>query len=214
MKQENAVLTTAEQTSAAEWQRDFDARIAVRAVKEKFFTAARVAQIAVLSALAYLVTFIEFPVFPAADFLKLDFANVFVLMGGFMYGPLTALTISGVKELLSLLDTKTAGIGELANFILTFSFVIIPTFVYRYKKGIKTVIATLSAGTVVLVGASLLTNRYINFPLYEKFLGMSAAEAFGLMWWYVALFNLIKGVAVSLVTVLIYKRVSFLLKKI
>ena len=105
--------------------------------KEKFFSARRIAKIALLSALAYVVTFLEFPIFPAAPFLKLDFSAVFVLLGGFMYGPVTAVVISGVKELLSLLDTQTAGVGELANFLLTFSFIIVPTFVYRYKKGIK-----------------------------------------------------------------------------
>lgn len=121
--------------------------------KEKFFSARRIAKIALLSALAYVVTFLEFPIFPAAPFLKLDFSAVFVLLGGFMYGPVTAVVISGVKELLSLLDTQTAGVGELANFLLTFSFIIVPTFVYRYKKGIKTVCITLAVGCVLLNAA-------------------------------------------------------------
>ncbi len=178
-----------------------------------YFTASRIAKIALLSALAYVVTFLEFPIFPAASFLKLDFANVFVLLGGFMYGPIAAIVISGVKELLSLLDTSTAGIGEIANFLLTFSFVIVPVTVYRLKKGLKTVIFTLAIGCVLLLAAGLIANRYINFPLYEQFLGMNAKDAFALLWGYIAVFNLIKGVVISLLTVLLYKRISWLFKK-
>lgn len=121
--------------------------------KKSFSAPRRSRKIALLSALAYVVTFLEFPIFPAAPFLKLDFSAVFVLLGGFMYGPVTAVVISGVKELLSLLDTQTAGVGELANFLLTFSFIIVPTFVYRYKKGIKTVCITLAVGCVLLNAA-------------------------------------------------------------
>ena len=178
-----------------------------------YFTASRIAKIALLSALAYVVTFLEFPVFPAVSFLKLDFANVFVLLGGFMYGPVAAVVISAVKELLSLIDTQTIGVGEVANFLLTLSFVLVPTIVYRFKKGLPTVTLTLAAGCVLQIAASLVVNRYINFPLYEAFLPFSAAEAFAQWWWYIILFNLIKCAAVSLVTLLLYKRISWLLNK-
>ncbi len=178
--------------------------------KRKLFSASGIAKLAMLSALAFAVTFLEFPIFPAASFLQLDFANVFVLIGGFMYGPLAAVIISGVKECLCLLKTSTGGVGEIANFIITFCFVILPTVVYRYKKGLLSVSLTLAAGVVLQVAVGLLSNRFINFPL---FMGDSAAEMFAALWWYVALFNLIKGVAVSAVTVLLYKRISWLLDK-
>ena len=178
-----------------------------------YFTASRIAKIALLSALAYVVTFLEFPVFPAVSFLKLDFANVFILLGGFMYGPVAAVVISAVKELLSLIDTQTIGVGEVANSLLTLSFVLVPTIVYRFKKGLPTVTLTLAAGCVLQIAASLVVNRYINFPLYEAFLPFSAAEAFAQWWWYIILFNLIKCAAVSLITLLLYKRISWLLNK-
>lgn len=178
-----------------------------------YFTASRIAKIALLSALAYVVTFLEFPVFPAVSFLKLDFANVFILLGGFMYGPVAAVVISAVKELLSLIDTQTIGVGEVANFLLTLSFVLVPAIVYRFKKGLPTVMLTLAAGCVLQIAAGLVVNRYINFPLYEAFLPFSAAEAFAQWWWYIIFFNLIKCAAVSLVTLLLYKRISWLLNK-
>ena len=173
----------------------------------------RIAKIALLSALAYVVTFLEFPIFPGAPFLQLDFSNVFVLLGGFMYGPLASVLISGIKEVLSLLDSGTVGVGEIANFIMTLAFVLVPVTVYRFKKGLPTVTLTLAAGCVLQIAASLVVNRYINFPLYEAFLPFSAAEAFAQWWWYIILFNLIKCAAVSLVTLLLYKRISWLLNK-
>ena len=175
-----------------------------------YFTASRIAKIALFSALAYVMTFFEFPVFPAAGFLKLDFSGVFILLAGFMYGPFAAIVVSGVKELLSLLDTSTGGVGEIANFLITFCFIIVPTVVYRYKKGIGVVVLTLSIGCVLQIAAGLLTNRFINFPLYMR---SAAKEMFYTLWWYIVLFNLIKGVAVSLLTILLYKRISWLLNK-
>lgn len=177
---------------------------------KKLFSASGIAKLAMLSALAFAVTFLEFPIFPAAPFLKLDFANVFVLIGGFLYGPLAAVIISGVKECLCLLKSSTGGIGELANFIVTFSFVIVPTLVYRFKKGVPVVLITLAVGCVLQLTAGLLSNRFINFPLY---MGEGAEAAFETLWWYILLFNLIKGVAVSAVTILLYKRISWLFDK-
>ena len=174
-----------------------------------YFTASRIAKLALLTALAYVVTFLEFPIFPAAPFLQLDFSNVFVLLGGFLYGPLAAVIISLLKECLSLLDSGTNFVGEIANFLINFAFYIVPTVVYRYKKGLKWVIPMLVIGTILQVAASLPVNRYINFPL---FMGDGAAS-FAALWWYIILFNLIKGAAVSLVTILLYKRVSWLFKK-
>lgn len=181
-----------------------------RAPQEKFFSAKRIAKLAVFSALAFVVTFLEFPIFPAAPFLKLDFANVFIMLAGFMYGPVSAVLVSAVKELLCLLKSSTGGVGEIANFIMTFSYIIVPAAVYRYKKGLKWVSFCLIAATLLQTGTALLANRFINFPL---FMGDGAAAAFISLWGYIVAFNLIKGIGVSLVTVLLYKRISRLLNK-
>ena len=181
-----------------------------RRVRRKLFSASGIAKLAMLSALAFAVSYLEFPIFPAAPFLQMDFSLVFVLLGGFLYGPAAAIVISGIKECLRLFTSGTAGVGELANFIVTVSFVVVPTLVYRFKKGLPVVILTLAVGCFLEIGVSLLTNRYINFPL---FMGEGAAAQFELLWWYVLLCNLIKSVAVSLVTVLLYKRISWLFNK-
>lgn len=181
-----------------------------KAKRRKLFSASGIAKLAMLTALAFAVSYLEFPIFPAAPFLQMDFSLVFVLLGGFLYGPVASIIISAIKECLRLFTTSTGGVGEIANFLVTFCFVIVPTLVYRFKKGLPVVVLTLAIGCILEVGAGLLTNRYINFPL---FMGEGAVAQFELLWWYVLLFNLIKSVAVSLVTVLLYKRISWLFNK-
>ena len=164
------------------------------------------------AALAFVVSFLEFPIFPAASFLKLDFSLVFVLLAGFIFGPVSGIGVSAVKELLRFAaGSSTGGVGEIANFVVTLAFIVVPTVAYRYKKGFSTVIITLVVGCVLEIAAALLANRYINFPL---FMGEKAAEIFASLWQFVLLFNIVKTLAVSLVTILLYKKVSALIKRI
>ena len=166
----------------------------------------------VFAALAFVVSLLEFPIFPSANFLKLDFSLVFVLLAGFIFGPVSGICVSAVKELLRFaMGSSTGGVGEIANFVVTVAFIIIPTVVYAYKKGFVTVIITLVIGCVLEAAAALVANRFINFPL---FMGDGAEAAFASLWQFVLWFNLIKSVAVSGITILLYKKVSALIKKI
>ena len=168
--------------------------------------------VAVFAALSFVVSFLEFPIFPPAPFLKLDFSLVFVLLAGFIFGPVSGVTASLVKELLRFaIGSGTGGVGEIANFVVSVAFIVVPTIVYKYKKGFITVIWTLVVGIALQVLCSLLVNRFINFPL---FMGEGAAAVFYELWLYVLLFNLIKSVAVCIITILLYKRVSKLIYKI
>ena len=167
---------------------------------------------ALFSALSFVVSLLEFPVFPAASFLKLDFSAVFVLLGGFMYGPVAGLIVCAVKELIRfIMGSSTGGVGEIANFIAITCLMIVPTVVYRFRKGLPVVIITLIVGVLTMTAAATVCNRFIMFPLY---MGESAANAFASLWYYIVLFNLIKGAAVSVVVLLLYKRLSALFKKI
>lgn len=172
----------------------------------------KVVGIALFSALSFVVSLFEFPIFPAASFLKLDFSAVFTLLGGFMYGPIAGIIICAVKELIRfIMGSSTSGVGEIANFLVITSLIIIPTVVYRFKKGLPVVIITLIIGVLTMTAMALISNRFIMFPLY---MGESAAAVFKSVWYYVVLFNLIKGFAVSLIVFLLYKRVSWIFRKI
>ena len=166
---------------------------------------------AIFSALAFVISLLEFSIFPQVEFLKLDFANVFTLLGGFIYGPISAVVISLVKELLCLLKSSSGGVGELANFILTVSFVIVPTTVYRYRKGFKIVVITLLIGCLLQTAMSLLTNRFVLLPFY---MGNGATSFFESVWYFILLFNVIKAVTISLLTIVLYKRTKAFIEKI
>ena len=178
-------------------------------VKQRF-SAKRLALMAVFVALSYAVSWLEIPLFPATPFLKLDFGNVFILLISFLLGPIEGVIVCVLKEGLRALGSSSGGVGEIANILMTSSYILLPSVVYGFRKGIKTVCWTLVAACFIGTGVALLSNRYINFPLY---MGDSAASFFADVFWYVAAFNLIKTAAVGILTVLLYKRLSNFLKK-
>ncbi len=189
--------------------------------KKKVFTTKNIAGMAVFTALAYATYFLEIPIFAAtpASFLKLDFSCVFILLAGFMYGPLPAIIITIIKEALHIPVGTTMGVGELANVIMTLAYVIVPTTVYTKRKGIKVVLITLAIGSLLQIGVALLVNRFINYPFFAfmfggSIFGFGVKEFFAMTWWLLILFNIIKAVSVSFITLLLYKRVSALFKRI
>lgn len=180
-------------------------------MQNKFFSTRTIVTLAMLTAIGYGLSWLEFPIFPAAPFLKLDFSTFATLFGGYMFGLPGAIVIEGVKQLL-IWGTKssTGGVGELANFIIVTAFVVVPTVLYRFKKGRAWVAVGLGLGCVCQIGISLVCNRYINFPLFA---GAGAADMFASLWPYVLAFNAIKSVAISILVFFLYKRLSFVLKK-
>ena len=184
------------------------------------FNTKNIAGMAVFSALSFVVYLLEIPIFAGtpASFLELDFSNVFVMLAGFMYGPIPAILITAVKESIHIAVGSTGGIGELANMIITTAYVLLPSIVYRYKKGFKTVVLTLFIACIIQTSVSLLVNKFINFPFFmgsAPFVVTEKSNAvFATLWTYVLGFNAIKSVAISIVTIVLYKRVSLLFKKI
>lgn len=129
---------------------------------------------------------------------------------GFLFGPLEGIIVCVIKELLHIPFGTTGGVGEIANILMTVAYILIPSVVYRVKKGLKTVILSLAIGVIVMTAVGLAVNRYINFPL---FMGDGAAAAFETLWRFIVYFNLIKGVVISLLTCLLYKTLSRILHK-
>ncbi len=174
------------------------------------FTTRGIAGMAIFVALSYGVSFLEFSVFPASPvgFLKLDFSNVFIMLAGFMYGPTAALLVGLCKELLCLIGTSTFGVGQIANALVILAYVIPPSIIYLKYKGIKVVILSLVGACALQITVAMLANKFITFPLY----GMS--HVFDECFWIILAFNAIKCVSVSILTVLLYKRVAYVFEKI
>ena len=106
-----------------------------------FFTTKKIVLIALFTALSYVVSFLEIPLpLFGASFLKLDFGNVFIVLIGFLLGPIEGVITCFLKEGLRCLSSSSLCAGELANFIITSAYLLLPSVVYTYKKNLKTVL--------------------------------------------------------------------------
>lgn len=180
-------------------------------VKERF-TAKRLALMGVFVALSYAVSLLEIPLpLFGAEFLKLDFGNVLIALIAFLLGPIEGVIVCFLKESLRLIGSSSAGAGELANFLVTSSYILLPSICYQFRRNLKTVLITLLASCVIATGAALVANRFLVFPFY---FGKLANGYFSEFWLALLIFNLIKTVSVGVCTVLLYKRLSNFLKKI
>lgn len=200
-------------------------------MKSKKQTSLRyIAKVAVLSAMAAALMLLEFPLpFLAPPFYQLDFSEVAVLIGGFSLGPLAGVLIELLKNLLNLLinGTATGYVGEFANFVTGCAFVLPAAFLYRYRKNLKCALLGMTLGTVSLAIVGSLLNYFVLIPLYSEIYGLplDSIIAMGasinpaikdlptLVVIAVFPFNLVKGLACSAATTLLYKRVSPLLHK-
>lgn len=187
------------------------------------------AQIAMLGAVATVLMLFEFPLpFIAPPFYEMDFSEVPVLVGAFAMGPVAGIAIEAIKILLNFVinGTITAGVGELANFIFGCAFLLPAALIYRSNKTRKNAIIGMAVGTVVMTVAACIMNALVLLPAYGAAFGMpvdafvqmgtSINKAIDSLFTFAVLavgpFNLIKGIAVSVVVLLIYKRIRVILK--
>ncbi|GFP77318.1 ECF transporter S component [Clostridium fungisolvens] len=170
-------------------------------------------KIALLGTIAFLLMFLEFPILPAAPFLKLDLSDLPALLGTFALGPVAGIIIEAIKNILVIVikGSTSAMIGELANFVIGAVWVIVAGFIYKRNRTIKGAIIGLSLGTIALTIAGLLGNYYVFLPLYNKIVPSLSPEIINYLVTIILPFNLIKGVVVSIVTLVLYKRVSTIL---
>ncbi len=184
-------------------------------------------KIAVLSAVAFVLMYFDFPLPFIPSFYKLDFSETAVMAGGFAMGPGAAVAIEGLKILLKLLfkGTDTAYVGELANFLIGCAFVLPASFMYRKEKTRQRALMGLAAGTVCMTAVGVIINYAVLLPAYSFFyqlpmevlIGMGTAlipfitDKLTFVLLATTPFNIIKGVLVSIVTILLYKRISPLL---
>ena len=168
-------------------------------------------KIALLATIGLLLSFVEFPILPAFSYLKIDLGDIPALIGAFAFGPIVGIGIEALKNLIILLfhPSPTGGIGELANFIVGAAFVGTAGLFYSRNKTKKTATISLVVSIISIVIAGVVSNYLLIVPLY--FGKMATNDLIHYMVYGIIPFNLIKGVIISAVTMLIYKRVSVLI---
>lgn len=185
-------------------------------------------QIGMLGAVSVVLMMFEIPLWFAPSFYKLDFSEVPVLIGTFAMGPLAGAAIEFIKILLHLLfkGTTTAGVGDFANFLIGCALVVPAGILYQRKKTRKNAVLGLILGTAIMVVIGSALNALVLLPTYAKAFGMPMDALVGMgsainpaitnvttfAMFAVAPFNLLKGVTVSVITMILYKYVSPLLK--
>lgn len=180
--------------------------------------------VAMLAAVAYILSFFEFqiPIFPA--FLKIDLSDIPALIATFAFGPIAGVGVELIKNGLRAFSTSTAGIGELANFCIGSSFVLVAGIMYKIIHTKKGAIISCIVGALVMALVGGLFNYFVLLKLYERFMPLeqiiAAATAimpfvktkFDLVLYSIVPFNLVKGALATLVTMFIYKPLSPILK--
>ena len=185
--------------------------------KRKMFTVGVMTRVAILAAAASILFLIEIPI---VAFYKLDLSNIPVLLGAFSMGPVPGLIILAIKSAIGLLHSSSAGVGELADFVMGAAMVVPAAIIYHRQKNRKNAIIGMAVGTVCMVVAGVLMNKFVMLPFYMGAFHMDmdgiirAAGVAGVdsEWKLLLLitgpFNLLKGVVLNIITALIYKPLS------
>lgn len=196
---------------------------------KKVLTTKNLTMIAMFSAIsAVLIVFeIQLPFSPS--FIKFDFSDLPVMLGGFLIGPFAGGIIAFMKILLHFLlkGTTSFFVGDLSNLLLTLSFVLPASFIYQQKKTKKTAIQGLLVSIICTSLLAIIFNLFLIFPLYLKVLNLKMVDlinmihvvnplvkdVFTMIVFSLLPFNLFKYSIVSMITMLSYKKLSILFKE-
>ena len=184
---------------------------------------------AIFASLAGVLMFLEIPLFFAPSFYKIDLSEIPVLICTFYLGPVAGVAAELLKVLLKLLfkGTSTAFVGDFANFAVGCSFVLPASMIYHAKPGRRTALVGMLTGTLVMTVFGSALNAVYLLPKFAALYGMPMEAIIGmgtkinpsitsvttLVLFAVVPFNLLKGVIDSLLTFLLYKRISPILHR-
>lgn len=193
--------------------------------KRQVSSARRVSIVGICSAIAAVLHILDFPLlFIAPGFYKLDFSELPVLLCGFYLGPTAAVTTEAVKVLLKLMikSTSTAFVGDLANFVVGCTLVLPATIWYHIHKSRHSALMGLICGTLVMTAFGSLFNAVYLIPKFSQLYGLPLDQIIAMgsqifssvhdistfALFCVAPLNLVKGTLVSILTMLLYKKVA------
>ena len=193
-------------------------------VKQTKMSTRVIAQIGILSAIAYLLRFFEIPLPIFPPFLKIDLSDVVAVFGGISMGPVAGFIIVVVKNLLqAITGSTTGGVGEIANILIAGPYVLMICLFCRKVKSYKNVLMGAVLGTIVMAIVGAVVDYFIVFPLYAVIIPMDAiiqmgtvlnprvTDLFSFMIWLVVPFNIVKGAIMTVVILPLYKKVEKIL---
>ena len=181
---------------------------------------------ALLIAVSVILQYIEISIPIMPSFIKLDFSDLPELIGSFMYGPIAGILICGIKNLLHVFVSQSGFVGELSNFILGSVFVGVAGMLYQRNKTKKNALISGVVGAISMALISLPVNYFVIYPMYYSILGFPEVAILSMyqlllpsisnMVEALIIFNipftLIKGILNVGICMLVYKRLSIVLK--
>lgn len=180
-----------------------------------------ITKVGILSAIAVILMFFEVPLPMMPSFLKLDASELPAILGSFLLGPIAGVGIELIKNLIHGANSQTMGIGEVANFLVGVSFILPASYLYQRYSSPKGAIIALGVGTISMMFSASLLNYFVLLPLYQAVLHFPLEQIISLgtvanpqiidlksfITMAIAPFNLIKGIVISIFTMMIYKKI-------
>ena len=163
-----------------------------------------------LSAMAIVLQLLASLIPRVAGFLDVEFSDLPAIIGTLALGPLCGVLVELIKNVVHCAFTTTGFVGELANFVVNGMFVLVLGLIYKAHKTKKTAIIGFAAATVVYTLAAMAANYFLMFPLYMPDAPKNVVWAMILST--VTPFNIVKGIVLSVITLLIYKKLSPIIK--
>ena len=181
---------------------------------------------AIMAAIATVLMMLSFSIPLVPSFLKLDFSEFPALIAAFALGPVSGAAVCFLKNFINVFSSSTGGAGELCNFLMGLTFVVPAGLIYRKKKTLKGAVIASLLGALIMAVCSVPLNYFISYPAYAAFFGMTTDKVMALyqailpsvktlpqaLIVFNAPFTLFKGLCDVLLTFLIYKRISPILK--
>ncbi len=195
---------------------------------ERILSTRKIVVVGIFSAISLILFLLDFPVFFAPAFYRIDFSELPALIAAFAYGPVAGVLIELIKILLKLCikGTSTAFVGELANFVIGVSFLLPAAMLYEFRKTKNMALISCLVGTLCMTAFGTFFNAVYLLPAFATLYGMPLDAIIGMgsainasirdvttfVFFAVAPINLLKGGLDSLITVLVYKKLRPFLK--
>lgn len=170
--------------------------------------ARRLTVLSMLSAVAYVSVFVFSPI--KVQFLSFEIKNAVLAIGGFLYGPASALLSVAAVALLEFVTFSETGVWGLLMNVLSSAFFLVPAaYIYKKNRSLKGAVVGLAVGVVCTVAAMVLWNWLVT-PFYMH---VPREVVEGMLIPLFLPFNALKAVANAALSLLLYKTVVSVLRK-
>ncbi|MGX7023551.1 ECF transporter S component [Vagococcus hydrophili] len=172
---------------------------------------------ALLASFSYLLLLVEIPVLPGFNWLKLDFSDVPILIGTFVLGPIGGIVIAFIRSTLNFVlrgGDILSLIGNITGFLASV-IMLLPIYLMMKKEtSNKNLVTGMTISTIALTIFMSIANYFVITPLYMYVAGMNFGMPIKEMVLYgIVPFNLFKGLAVSVVFFVTYKKLVPVIEK-